>query len=95
MLLYDEGLDKRRNIMQVLGLIWGILSIIGMFIFFLPFLGALNWLNIPFAAVGFIISLVAIVNAKDGRRAGITGIILCSIAIIVGVVRLKLGWGII
>ncbi|MFC2001115.1 hypothetical protein ACFLUZ_01260 [Chloroflexota bacterium] len=81
--------------MQLLGLFLGIFSIIGMFIFFIPLLGALNWLNIPLAITGLIISLIAIANAQGSKKAGITGIILCSIAIIVGVIRLNLGCGII
>lgn len=80
--------------MQVVGLIWGILSIIGMFIFFLPFLGAFNWLNIPFALVGLIISLIGTATAKGNRGTGVAGIILCLIAVVVGVLRLKMGCGI-
>ena len=51
--------------MQVLSLIWGILSIFGMFIGFLPLLGWLNWGNIPFAVAGLIISIIATANARD------------------------------
>ncbi len=79
--------------MQVFGLIFGIVSIVGMFIFFLPLLGALNWLNIPLAIIGLIISLISIVNAKN-KGIGLAGVILCSIAIVVGIGRLKIGCGI-
>ncbi len=81
------------NTMQVVGLIIGIMSIIGMFIFFLPFLGALNWLNIPFALLGFIISLLSVIRAKN-RGIGIAGMALCIVAIVVGVGRLQIGCGI-
>jgi hypothetical protein len=80
--------------MQVLGLIWGILAILGMFIATIPFLGWLNWGNIPFAFVGLIISCVATAIAKGSKGMGIAGIVLCCIAIIWGAVRLKAGWGI-
>ena len=80
--------------MQLLGLTLGIISTIGMFIFFIPFLGALNWLNIPLAIAGLIFSSIGVMNARRGRSAGIAGIILCSIAIAVGVIRLDLGCGI-
>ena len=79
--------------MQVIGLILGLISIVGMFVFFLPLLGALNWLNIPLAIIGFIISLLSILNAKR-KGIGIAGIILCSVAIVVGIGRLKIGCGI-
>lgn len=79
--------------MQVVGLIIGIFSILGMFIFFLPLLGALNWLNVPFAVVGLIISLISIVKANN-KSIGLAGAILCSIAMVVGMGRLLIGCGI-
>jgi len=79
--------------MQVVGLILGIISIIGMFIFFLPLLGSLNWINIPFAIVGLIISTISIINAER-KGLGVAGIILCTIAIVIGIGRLMLGCGI-
>ena len=79
--------------MQIVGLIIGIISTVGMFIFFLPFLGALNWLNIPLALIGLIVSSISITNAKN-KRVGLTGVILCSIAVVVGIGRLRLGCGI-
>jgi len=80
--------------MQVVGLIIGIISIVGMFIFFLPLIGSLNWINIPFAIVGLIISIISIINAER-KGLGVAGIVLCTIAIVVGIGRLKLGCGII
>ena len=46
--------------MQVLSLLWGILAIVGMVVGFFPCLGSLNWLNIPFAGVGIIVSGIAL-----------------------------------
>lgn len=45
--------------MQLVSLLWGILAISGMLVGFIPFLGALNWLNIPFAGVGVIVAALA------------------------------------
>ncbi len=80
--------------MKIASLVFGILSIIGMFIAFIPFLGWLNWGNIPFAVVGLIISIIATVTAKGKRGSSIAGIILCAIAIFAGALRLILGGGI-
>ena len=80
--------------MQVLGLVWGILSVIGMFIAFIPLLGWLNWLVIPFAVVGLVISIIATANAKQERGLAIAGIVMCSIAILFGAIRLAMGGGI-
>ena len=52
--------------MQILSLVWGILAILGLGIAFVPCLGSLNWLNIPFAVVGAIISYTA--RSQPGRR---------------------------
>jgi hypothetical protein len=79
--------------LQLLSLIWGILAICGMFIGLIPFLGWLNWGNIPFAIVGLIISIIATTSARGNRSMGITGIALCAIAIIFGAIRLKMGCG--
>ncbi len=81
--------------MQILSLIWGILAIIGMFIGFLPFLGALNWLNVPFSGIGLAVSIIALITSKKGNKCGsICGIICCSIAIMLGTIRLIIGGGI-
>ena len=81
--------------MQIISLIWGILAVIGMFIGLIPCIGALNWLNIPFAVVGLIVSLVAHSSApRYNRTSSLIGIILCALAIIIGAKRLVLGGGI-
>jgi hypothetical protein len=83
--------------MQPLSLTLGILAIVGMIVGFLPCLGALNWLNIPFAAAGLIISIIAFSTAGENqnKNSSITGIILCAVAIIFGVFRLFIGGGLV
>jgi hypothetical protein len=80
--------------MGILGIIWGILAMIGAMIAFPPFLGALNWINVPFSIIGVIFSAFAVGNDKT-RSQGITGLVLASAAIGIGVTRLMIGWGII
>jgi hypothetical protein len=82
--------------MQTLALVWGMLAMVGLGVGFLPCLGALNWLNIPFAVVGLIISVVASSNAPIGRRGtAVAGLVLNAIAIVLGALRLFLGAGIV
>ncbi len=83
--------------MKTASLIFGILAIIGMIVGFFPCLGALNWINIPFAAVGLIISIVAVSQAKEGEPKGnaIAGLILCGVAVLFGFVRLIIGGGVV
>lgn len=78
--------------MQVLSLAWGVLALLGFMIAFIPCLGALNWLNIPFAVVGLVLSIIAFATGAPGRRTlSLVGIILCIIAILIGSKRLILG----
>ena len=79
--------------MQILSLIWGIIALCGFLFGLIPCLGWFNWLNIPFAVVGLIISLVASNGARPGSNgAAKAGIVLNAIAIVIGLIRLKLGF---
>lgn len=81
--------------MQVFSLIWGILAIIGFGIAFLPCLGSLNWLNIPFAGIGLIISVIAYSKGDEhNKNKARAGIICCAIAVVAGALRLIIGGGI-
>jgi hypothetical protein len=80
--------------MSTLALIWGILALIGFVVAFLPCLGSLNWLNIPFSAIGLVLSLIAVAKEPPGRRGGaIAGLVMCAIAVIIGMMRLWAGGG--
>lgn len=82
--------------MNIASLIWGILSISGMILGFIPCLGSFNWLNIPFASVGLIFSGIAFYSTpREEAQGAITGLVLCGIAIAVGIFRLKIGGGVI
>ena len=81
--------------MQTLSLIWGILAVIGMVIGFIPCIGALNWLNIPFAGIGIILCAIALGTSKEKSKGGsIAGLICCTIAIFFGFIRLVIGSGV-
>lgn len=82
--------------MKTASLIMGILSIFGMFLGFIPCLGAFNWINIPFAILGLIISILAYTrNDNESKGNAKAGIALCAIAMIFGLVRLMLGGGVV
>jgi len=81
--------------MQMLSLVWGILAVLGLGVAFLPCLGALNWLNIPFSLVGLIISVIATSQAPpDKKNLAVIGIVLCACAAGLGLIRLVAGGGI-
>jgi len=79
--------------MQFIGLLFGIFSIMGMFIAFLPLLGWMNWGVIPFAIAGLAISIIGIATARKSNRLGVAAIVLCGISIVIGAFRLNLGGG--
>jgi hypothetical protein len=82
--------------MQVLSMIWGILAMVGMLIGFIPCAGALNWLNIPFAAIGAIVSGIALATTQEPNKGGsIAGLVCCGLAMLFGIIRLALGGGVV
>ena len=93
--------------MKQASLILGIITIIGMLIGFIPCLGWFNWLNLPLAAVGIVLGIIAYnderqirydeYNTPMGRNnSGLPlGVILCGSAFVFGLFRLVLGGGII
>jgi len=81
--------------MHILALLWGIIAIIIMTIGFFPCLGSLNWLNIPFAGIGIIVSSLALAASNEYTRASsVAGLVCCSIALFFGIFRLIIGGGI-
>ena len=77
--------------MQLLSLIFGILSIIGMGIVFTPLLGWENWLIVRFAGVGLLVSIIATATAKGKKGYSILGIALCAVAATAATIRLVAG----
>jgi hypothetical protein len=81
--------------MQLIALVWGILAMLAAFIAFFPCLGFLNWLVIPFAVTGLVVSGVAYGGARGGSRRGAqAGLLLCGVATVLGAIRLAIGGGV-
>lgn len=80
-------------ILSGLSLVWGILAILGMVVGFIPCLGSINYLNIPFAVFGLLFSVLSLVLSSNKEYA-IAGCVLCAVAIFLGAIRLVLGFGI-
>ena len=53
------------GLLSILSLIWGILATLGMAVAIIPFLGALNYLNIPFAVFGLLFSILAFIVSSN------------------------------
>ena len=82
--------------MGLVSLLWGIVAICWMVIALIPLLGAANWLLIPFAAVGAVIGAIGIaITSPEKRGRAKAGLLLNVVAILVGIVRLNLGFGLI
>ncbi len=91
--------ERNRGVaMHIISLVWGILAIIAALAFLLPFIGWLNWINIfLFSGPGLLISVITAVLTKDRTKKvyATIGAFLCSIAILIGVLRLFMGLGMI
>lgn len=72
---------------NILALLTGLVTLVMVAIAFIPPLGAANWLILPFAIVG-----AGIGQLSRGSKAGRN---LCLIVILIGAIRLTLGFGII
>ncbi|MCG9130316.1 hypothetical protein J5I95_01405 [Candidatus Poribacteria bacterium] len=81
------------GLLSIFSLIWGILAIIGMAVGIIPCFGSFNYLNIPFAVLGLLFSILALVLSSK-KELAITGLILCAVAIFIGGIRLVIGFGI-
>ena len=81
------------NLLSILSLVWGVLATLGMVVAFIPCFGTINYLNIPFAVFGLLFSVLAIALSSNKEYA-IAGCVLCAIAIVLGAVRLVLGFGV-
>ena len=81
------------GLLSIFSLIWGILAILGMAVGIIPCFGSLNYLNIPFAVLGLLFSVLAVVLSSK-KELAITGLILCAVAIFIGAIRLVIGFGI-
>ncbi|MXV74951.1 hypothetical protein F4Z99_11845 [Candidatus Poribacteria bacterium] len=80
-------------LLSIFSLVWGILAIIGMAVGIIPCFGSLNYLNIPFAVLGLLFSILAIVLSSK-KELAFAGCILCAVAILIGGIRLVLGFGV-
>jgi len=82
--------------MGLISVLWGIVALCWMVLALIPLLGIMNWLLIPFAAVGAIIAAIGILFTRtENRGRAKTGLVLNGIVIIVGIVRLSMGGGVI
>jgi hypothetical protein len=72
--------------MKSIGRLFGIISLITMIIGLIPLFGWLNWIGIPLAILGLILSVL-------GKSNG--GMVICAVAIIVGLIRLFIGGGVV
>jgi hypothetical protein len=80
--------------MERASIILGFVTAIGTVIGLIPFLSMLNWLNVPLAFIGLIITIIASSQAAGEDKKEFRKINYIFIAaIIIGVIRLIIGAG--
>ncbi len=82
--------------MTMVSMVWGVLAFIAMVVGFFPCVNAINWVNVPFASVGLVLSIVAVVIARRTPNSAIAlaGLVTNAIAVTIGIIRIALGNGI-
>ena len=83
----------RETVMGIVSAVWGIVALIAMCVAFIPLLGILNWLVIPFSAIGVVLGVLA--YNGPGSFGAQTGLVCSVVALILSFIRLALGGGII
>lgn len=82
--------------MQIVALVWGMLSLFGMLVAFIPLLGWMNWINIPFAFFGAVVAVIALTTSTEKNKApSAVAVACCAVAVPVGLLRLFIGGGIV
>lgn len=82
--------------MGLISLLWGIGALLAMLLGLVPLLGWLNWLVIPFAAIGVVIAVLGLLMSSEGRRGRAKAGLLLGVGVmIVAAIRLSLGGGIV
>jgi hypothetical protein len=80
--------------MATAGLVLGIFCTFGMMTGMVPFLGWINWFNLPLAFIALCLSGAALVSGGQdgsGRSKALAGVILAIVAIGFGGIRWVLG----
>jgi len=79
--------------MGLVSAVWGIVALIAMCVAFIPLLGILNWIVIPFSAIGVVLGYLSLNG--PGRSGAKTGLVCSLVALILSFIRLSIGGGII
>lgn len=82
------------GVFGIVGLVWGLVSIILSMVFLIPLLGWMNWILIPFAGLGMVFGIIASAS-EDTRPLGTSVMTMCGIALGISFMRLALFGGII
>ncbi len=81
--------------MPLFALVWGMLAYGAMVVGLVSALRLFNWLTVPFAGLGMILSLAALASWRSRRDTTPVAALVCNmIAVIVGTLRLWGGAGI-
>lgn len=80
--------------MGLISLIWGFFALLSMCLALIPLLGWLNWLVIPFAAVGALLAGIGVLLRGEKSRRAKAGLALNLVVIVVAAIRLSIGGGI-
>ena len=75
--------------MQMVSLGWGMAAFVFMLVSFFPHMAVLNWVNLPLAAVGLLVSALVMVRSPGlARGPALAGVVTNLIALAIVVIGL-------
>ena len=79
--------------MGFFGFLTSVVAFFFVLIALIPFLGWLNWFVLPVSILGFVMSLIGVIQRRVFVLA-VFGVIIGAAAILMGITRLIIGFGI-
>lgn len=80
--------------MGIISLFLSLFALLLTLIAFIPLLGWLNWIFIPFSILALVVNIIFHYIDVGFRQAAKAGMMISIVTIAMGVIRLSLGWGV-
>lgn len=80
---------KSENIVSITGLVIGLVTGLVLLLSIIPMAAWINWINLSLTVIGLALSLIGMLTSVS-KRYGIAGMVICSLVIILEIIRLKI-----
>lgn len=80
--------------MSIITMLIAVIALVLTLVAFIPLLGWLNWLFIPFSIIALLLNVIAIIIPPYRNKIAYIGVVISVMSLFVGIVRLSIGGGI-